>query len=172
MKLILFRGRPGTGKTTLSTALAAQTNYPLLSKDSIHDALANILLDQSQLGQIAYTCLYATLAANSQQECTFILDYPFQTTADIRRLRAWCAAHTTTLYSVVVHCSQERVWAARFNQRALNPLPNQLITDFTGLKQHYGELNITLESGELLVDSLASIPEVLDQVNTFLNQSE
>ncbi|CAH1217093.1 hypothetical protein PAECIP111891_04550 [Paenibacillus allorhizoplanae] len=39
-KIILFRGMAGTGKSTLSRALAKKLQLPVLHKDDIYDSIA------------------------------------------------------------------------------------------------------------------------------------
>jgi predicted kinase len=43
MTLIVVSGAPGTGKSTMAEALAAQLSWPLLSLDTIKEALADVL---------------------------------------------------------------------------------------------------------------------------------
>jgi len=43
MAVIVVSGAPGTGKSTIATALAAELRWPLLSLDMIKEALADVL---------------------------------------------------------------------------------------------------------------------------------
>ncbi len=43
MTLIVVSGAPGTGKSTIAAAVAAHLGWPLLSLDTIKEALADVL---------------------------------------------------------------------------------------------------------------------------------
>ncbi len=51
-RVVLVNGLPGSGKTTLATALAAELVLPLLSKDAVQEALGTVLepADLARLG--------------------------------------------------------------------------------------------------------------------------
>ena len=42
-KVILFRGKAGVGKTTLSNESSKRLNIPVLRKDDIYDAVASYI---------------------------------------------------------------------------------------------------------------------------------
>jgi broad-specificity NMP kinase len=61
MKIILFRGRPGVGKTTISDAFTRDLNYFLLRKDDLYDISSQLLSDHNDRNKIAYKSLYKLL---------------------------------------------------------------------------------------------------------------
>lgn len=168
MKIILFRGRPGAGKTTLSSILAKEINAPVLRKDDIYDVAAELLSTHQDCNKLSYNSLYQILASNTQTNCTFILDYPFQTTEDLAVIKNWCLERGVELKSILVTCTDEKLWADRFNVRSINPAPNQLITNFDTLKEHYGNIQITPEPTELLVDTAQDQDSILEVIRKFI----
>jgi len=168
MKIILFRGRPGTGKTTLSNAFAKQIHFPVLRKDDMYDVTSEFVNEHGIRNKISYQTLYKILESNIENNSTFIFDYPFQHPGDLEILRNWCANNGVTLKSILVTCSNEEVWAQRFKERAKNPAPNQLITNFEEFKKLYGTMHLTPEADELFVDTINSLESILAQVNAFI----
>ena len=159
MKIILFRGRPGSGKTTLSHVFAGKTHFPILRKDDFYDPISNYIEEHQKRNILSHDILYKILQSNIHTETTFILDFAFQTPADYSLIKNWCIEGEIEFKSILVTCSNEKVWADRFNKRAENPLPNQLITNFDELKKHYGTMEIGAEENELVVDTSELSPE-------------
>lgn len=170
MRIILFRGRPGTGKTVLSDAVATQTDLPVLRKDDFYDAAAEFVAEHDVRNRMSYRALYKVLESNSNNQSTLILDYPFQHPGDLGLIGRWSAENGARLKSVLVTCSDERLWAQRLEERAINPAPNQLITNFQSFQKFYGTMQLTPEVGELLVDNVGSIEDVLPQIIRFISE--
>jgi len=64
--VILVNGLPGSGKSTLGIQLSEKLGVPLISKDSIKEALADICLSRvssGKLGQIASQTMWQLAAA-------------------------------------------------------------------------------------------------------------
>lgn len=174
MQLILFRGRPGTGKTTMSNLLSRKINIPVLRKDDIYDSIISLSNSHDQRNQITFNILYTILQSNMHSRCNLILDCPFQFDEDIKLLRAWSKNHQVHLKTILVVCSDESMWAERFKERAKNPAPNQLITDFDGFKARYNKMQLKPDEGELLIDTInppdQNLMAIVDFVNpTFFN---
>jgi|GEM_PF-5498263 len=51
-------------------------------------------------------------------------------------------------------CSDEFLWAERFNVRANNPKPNQLLTNFEKMKEYYRTMQLKPEENKLLIDTI------------------
>jgi predicted kinase len=64
--VILINGLPGSGKTTLSKLLGDELNTPVVSKDDIKEALADICLGQissRRLGEISSETMWQLVSA-------------------------------------------------------------------------------------------------------------
>lgn len=168
MKIILFRGRPGSGKTTLSHAFAEKTHFPILRKDDFYDPVSNYIEEHQKRNILSHNILYKVLQSNTHTETTFILDFAFQTSNDYSLIKNWCIERGIEFKSILVTCSDEKVWAVRFNKRANNPAPNQLITNFDELKKHYGTMEIESEGNELMVDTVDSVEVLIQKVEKFI----
>ncbi|MCX6753253.1 MAG: AAA family ATPase [Candidatus Nomurabacteria bacterium] len=168
MKIILFRGLPGSGKTTMSDFVSKETGVPILRKDDIYDLLSDFIEDHKIKNEISYGSLYSILETNKQTNSVFIVDYPFNKIEHFSIIKDWCKENNVELKSILVTCSDEVVWAERFNTRAESPKPNQLLTNFEELKKHYDTMQIKPENGELSIDTLNSEESLLNMIKSFI----
>jgi len=168
MQIILFRGRPGVGKTTLTNEY--MRHYPcfLIRKDDLYDTAAKVVDEHTGRNQIAYSGLYKILESNLNSSTTVILDYPFQHDGDTAIIKNWCTKHTVLLKSVLVTCSDKKLWSDRLSTRAENPNPNQLVTDYNEFEKMYGTMLLEAEEGELMVDSINPTETIIEQVYDFV----
>lgn len=166
--IILFRGRPGVGKSTVSNTLAKDRKLPILRKDDIYDSAATYIEDHTIRNKISYDSLFKILESNTYSGTSLILDYPFQRDEEVINLEMWCKSHDLHLISVLVICSDREIWKQRFNKRSKNPTPNQLITNLDELEQHYGDLNLKPLENEIVVDTTKSVQTILKQLITHI----
>jgi predicted kinase len=85
---ILVNGLPGSGKTTLSATLAGVLGCPLLAKDPIKEALADLagpMIDPEALGGIAMDSVWAMAA---EVEAGVVVDSFWHRPRDLEQARA------------------------------------------------------------------------------------
>lgn len=170
MKIILFRGQIGTGKTTFSNLLAKETGFPILRKDDIYDVASGIIKDHQERNEISYGSLYAILKSNARNNCVFIVDYPFYSTDHFSIIKKWCKNNKVELKSILSICSDEIIWDKRLVARTKNPKPNQHVTNIKELKKHCGNIEISPEKGELVIDTIKSKKTLLDDIKAFIGK--
>ena len=78
--LVLVSGSPGSGKTTLASRLAADLGSPMLSKDTIKEALGRTLAVDSverskQLGGASVDALYALIDVQLDLGVSVVVDH-------------------------------------------------------------------------------------------------
>ena len=168
MKVILFRGRPGVGKTTLSSIISKRHNIPVLRKDDIYHVSAKQIETHESRNDISYETIYKILEANAETKCTFILDCPFQYPGDLELIRVWCDTYKATLHSILVTCSDEMVWAKRISERDERPFNIHHFTDFERLRAFYGTVQLTPEVDELLIDTVHPIEDSIRKIEEFI----
>ncbi|OPA75096.1 hypothetical protein BVG16_21020 [Paenibacillus selenitireducens] len=168
--IILFRGRPGVGKTTISDQLSSQLHIPIIRKDDFYDVIAGYHDDHEQRNKVSYGILFRLLESNKKMNGSFILDFPFNQEEDMNRFSNWLKEHNYDLKSVLCICSNEKIWAERFNVRCINPKPNQLITDFLELKKYYVDLSIKPFEGELVVDTIDKLETIMNKITNYINR--
>jgi len=85
---ILVNGLPGSGKTTLSATLAGVLGCPLLAKDPVKEALADLagpMIDPQALGSIAMDTVWAMAA---EVEAGVVVDSFWHRPRDLEPARA------------------------------------------------------------------------------------
>lgn len=136
-KIILFRGKAGTGKTTLSNELAKRLQLPVLHKDDIYDSVSSFVSEHTLRNKICFDFLYRFLQNVIDANTDIILDFGLNNSEDVRKLKNWIVERGGELQIVHCICSDDSIWSERLSIRSLNPLPNQLITNLAELKKHY-----------------------------------
>jgi adenylate kinase family enzyme len=168
MRIVLFRGRPGVGKTTLSTAIAEACGHPVLRKDDIYHMSAKRLDEHASRNDLSYETIYTILETNQHVPCTFLLDCPFQHPGDMEALHAWCTEHQVELKSILVVCSNESLWAERISNRGERPHNIHHFTSFEKLKNYYGTMHLSPEAGELVIDTVQPIESSLEKIRAYI----
>ena len=166
MKVLLIRGLAASGKSTFSQALIdANIGDQFWNKDIVFDRLLTSGIDWNQANKITYDNLYASLLENDAQQL-FVIDAPFYRSKDLAKLVDFCKNHSILFQSILVTCSNEEEWRRRFEQRKINPKPNQKITNFDEIKSYYGSMEVNPVEGELIYDSCNPIE--LEEIMKYL----
>ncbi|MCY9659850.1 AAA family ATPase [Paenibacillus chondroitinus] len=162
--IILFRGKAGTGKTTLSNELGKRLKTAVLHKDDIYDAVAKDVFAHEARNQICFDFLYRFLQTVIATEADVILDYGFNHSDDVLKFKHWVEERGGKLRTLHCICSDESTWAQRLAERSKAPKANQLITDLDKLKEHYKHVRLEFLEGELVLDTVLPIDLLMDQV--------
>ncbi|MDR6552621.1 AAA family ATPase [Paenibacillus qinlingensis] len=167
-KIILFRGRAGTGKSTFSNDLAKRINVPVLHKDDIYDSVAGFVAEHGSRNKICFDLLYRFLETVIHSNATIILDYGLNNIVDVRQLEIWITERGGELIIIHCICSDEPTWSERLASRSISPLPNQLITNLSDLKEHYKDLDLEYVEGELILDTVLPKNVNVEKIQSFL----
>lgn len=166
--IILIRGRAGVGKTTLSNELGKELKLPIIRKDDIYDSIFNYIQDHHTRNQFCYELIYQMIKTTLDCKADILVDAPF---SEISELQEWVTKHGGVLKPILCICSDEELWAHRFNQREINPKPNQMITNFEEMKKHYGDSRIIGVEGELILDSVHDLKVLIEQSKQYLQNN-
>ncbi|MFD0697649.1 AAA family ATPase [Paenibacillus sp. GCM10027628] len=167
-KIILFRGRAGTGKSTISNELAKRLNVPVLHKDDIYDSVAGFVPEHGSRNKICFDFLYRFLENVIHSNTAIILDYGLNNIEDVRKLEKWIADRGGELKTIHCVCSDESTWSERLTKRSINPLPNQLITNLSELKEHYKNICQEFSEGELILDTVIPKETNIENIQSYL----
>ncbi len=152
-KIILVRGKAGVGKTTISNELSKSLNVPVIRKDDIYDELSELGLAHEKINHLSEKVLLAIVKTNIQNVTDLIIDSSYHYPSHYEKFVKWIQEQGVSLKSILVTCSNEELWKSRFEERKINPKPNNKIVDFENLKKHYGTLEVNSYEGELVLDS-------------------
>jgi predicted kinase len=147
-QIVLVSGAPGSGKTSLAIPLAAELEFPLLTKDDIKETLWDSLKPapgdfvwSRKLGASAMEVMW-TLAARCPR---VVLEAPF------RPNQAFERDHFASLDArfVEVHCwCSPGVAIRRYGERAEHRHPAHVIRELT--PEHLAEFDGTLRMGPVI----------------------
>ena len=161
-KVIVFRGKAGVGKTTLSNEISRMLNIPVIRKDDIYDSIANYVDNHELRNKACYNTLYKLLETNISNGLDVIVDAGFHHLDQALQLKSWALSKNAIFVPFLCICSDEELWTERFNKRSLNPKPNNLITNFRVLKSHYKDLKTEALKNEKILDSIKSIDNLVE----------
>lgn len=167
-EIILFRGMAGTGKSTLSNELGKRLKIPVLHKDDIYDSVAGFVSEHSLRNKICFDFLYRFLQTVIDTNAMIILDFGLNNIEDVCRLKNWIEERGGGFKIIHCICSDESIWSERLAERSVNPLPNQLITNLSELKEHYKNFKMKYIDGELIVDTVEEKNALIAKVESFV----
>ncbi|MFE4469072.1 AAA family ATPase [Leifsonia sp. NPDC056824] len=120
--LILVVGRPASGKTTVSTAIADRWGLPVVSKDGLKEVLFDTLGAGDRewsmtLGRASFALLDYVVERQLQAGAPFVVDAAFNAAYEDAKFQAWQAQYGFT--TIQVHCTAPAdELVRRFEQRA------------------------------------------------------
>ncbi|MFH1712385.1 MAG: ATP-binding protein [Patescibacteria group bacterium] len=114
-KLIIICGKPGTGKTTLVSALAKELSLVSLQKDFIKEELydqleCQTLDDSHRLGKATIMMIFKLAEQQIKTGADLIIEAPFHYQQDQERFKRWQADYKCDIYSIICEIDEaERV---------------------------------------------------------------
>jgi predicted kinase len=160
--LILLRGKPGTGKSTLANALGRRLRAAVIDKDDIKDVLDRRYRDE-HVGGLTYEVMLRIADRCLSQGIHVICDSPL-TFPDLHRSALEIAArHGVPVKTVRLRCLDE--WRRRVESRRGQETPEHRVTSFDD-PQLFHEEGYGI-ADELVIDTSKPIEEVVEAVLSF-----
>ena len=171
-KVIVFRGKAGVGKSAISAMLGKKLNMPVFAKDDIYDSIAGYVDDHEMWNKACYDTLYKIIETNISNGIDVIVDAGFHHLSEAVQFKNWVLSKNAIFIPLLCVCSNEELWAERFNRRSINPKPNNMITDFNELKSHYKDLKTEPLENEIILDAVSHIDELMERAIAEIKKGE
>jgi predicted kinase len=118
LTLLLFKGHPATGKSTLAKALAQRLGWPLIDKDDIKDHLYR--LPNTNSGHLSYEILWQIVNHQLALGLSVIADTTLSYPQSYAKGAELAAAHGARVVVVETQLA-EQPWRARLEARRDQP---------------------------------------------------
>ena len=102
MTLILMRGYPGTGKSTVARAIATRLRAPLIDRDILRQKAVDIFGELPQVGHFSYELMFALAAEQLSLGLSVVVDTPLTYRTTYEQARELAGSFSTPM--LVVHC--------------------------------------------------------------------
>jgi predicted kinase len=167
--LLLMRGLPGSGKSTLSRALSKRLGWPIIDKDDIKDILDG---HTPQAGGLSYEAMFNIAHRQLLQGLNVICDSPLTFSRSYEKAQLIAAATHASLVIVECTCSDEQEWSQRINRRKQLQLPAHHQTDWDNLQTNRAkmenEMNYPISDPRMIVDTVRPLDEIVSEIIQWL----
>lgn len=165
--LILMRGLPAVGKSTLARAIGRELKIPVLDKDDIGDILFPVLRRHEAVNPLCYDVLWAMARTQLSLGTSVIVDSPLRFPADYERVLAWAGPLGATVRPIRVTCSDHAIWAKRLEGRSQH-MPEHRFRTWQNLQQYYGSTEVEPIAGECVLDTVQGLDENVEMCIRYL----
>ncbi len=169
MWLIVMRGLPGCGKSTIARALSKQLGWPIIDKDDIKDILDG---HTPEAGGLSYETMFNVARRQLLQGLNVICDSPITFSASYHKAQSIAAETNASLVIVECTCSDEQKWRQRINGRKQLKLPAHHQKDWDVLQTNRthmeNEMNYPISNPRIIVDTIRPLDEIVSEIVQWL----
>jgi predicted kinase len=167
--LLLLKGHPATGKSTLAVALARRLAWPLIDKDAIKDHTYQL----PQGNVLAYEIMWQVVRHQLMIGLSVVVDSPLSYPIAYATGQELTREYNARLLVVETSLAQE-VWQRRLDQRLQQP-PTHRVSGWDNMQQllvdYAGSWSYAIDPNEhLLVDSAQPVEQMVQTVIHHLEQ--
>jgi len=170
MLLVLLKGFPGSGKSTLGRALSRRLVWPLIDKDDVKDIADKQI--QGETNGLAYDVMLNIVRRQLLQGLNVVCDSPLTHYMTYEHAKAIAMETRAQLVIVECFCSDEQIWSQRINARKKRGLPAHHMTDWERVqayrRQYAVEAGFAITDPHLVVDTVKPLDECVKDVVNWL----
>mmetsp|Transcript_4958 Transcript_4958/g.17953 ORF Transcript_4958/g.17953 Transcript_4958/m.17953 type:complete len:237 (-) Transcript_4958:830-1540(-) len=127
--LVLMKGHPGSGKSTLSQALAKKLKWPIVDKDDVRDCTwtfeseagqhGNEITMQARLNELSYAVMWKIAAKQLRLGLNTIVDCPLARSSLYESGRKLASAYASRVVVIECRAGDPDEWKRRLELRAM-----------------------------------------------------
>lgn len=166
--LLLLKGHPGTGKSTLAAALARQLGWPLVDKDDIKDYIYHL----PQGNVLAYEIMWQLTRRQLEIGLSVVVDSPLSYPISYATGQELAAAYRVRLLVIETRLPED-TWRARLELRSQQPQTHR-VASWAAMQQalrDYADCwrySIALEE-HYVIDSSQAVDQLVQSIVTYLD---
>lgn len=167
--LILMKGHPGSGKSTIARALGRALVCPVVDKDDVLDWFWFLDETNPKAGRYAYDAMWQLAETQLSLELSVICDSPLSEVVGYQDGLALAIRHHAKLLVVECVCPNEAEWRCRIEARASKGKPaHHIVTweQMLALLERYGDRpNYAIDPAHYVrVDTTQSVETSLQKI--------
>ena len=165
--LVLMKGPPGSGKSTVAQELGRRLGWPVIDKDAVRDLLPD------ELGGLSYEAMLELARRQLAIAISVIADSPLGYGRAYARARDIAAAAGARMLVIECECPDEAEWRRRIQQRAGTGLAAHHATDWTkveGFHERAATDPYEVDVPRLMVDTTGPVERTIRDVRRWLDQ--
>ncbi|MDQ3688979.1 MAG: NUDIX domain-containing protein [Chloroflexota bacterium] len=164
--LVLMKGPPGSGKSTIAKELGRRLGWPVIDKDAVRDLLPD------QLGGISYEAMLALAERQLAIGLNVVADSPLGYGRAYSNARAVAVRTGARMVVIECNCSDAAEWRRRIEQRLDTGLAAHHATDWSKVEAFHERIATdpyVVDVPTLKVDSVQPIDRILPMIMNWLN---
>ncbi|MHB8065897.1 MAG: AAA family ATPase [Ruminiclostridium sp.] len=166
-----FRGKAATGKTTITNILSNQLKVAVLRKDDIFDSLSTYIEDNSVNSNAAYDILARLIQTNIDNQSDVIVDVGLFFTTGFKQFISKLDLRSNNFIIFHCDCTDVDIWKNRFQERLINPTPNQYFSNVDEIINYYSNSKIELLENEYVIDSAKNLGEIMENIYSIIRKT-
>jgi predicted kinase len=174
--LIIMRGYPGTGKSTIARAIARALHAPLIDRDIIRQMGVDILGDLPEIGRFSYELLFALTREQLSLGLSAVVDTPLTYRRTYEQARELAQAFGIPM--LVVHCQCPPEVQRRRLEGRKGKVSEFQITSWEEWEQwkprfeEFDDGGCVIDTSNPLDDSLAKVMRTIHELPAYPGQQE
>ncbi len=172
--LVVMRGYPGTGKSTIARAIATSLHAPLIDRDIIRQASVDIFGNHPDIGRFSYELMFALTREQLRLGLSMVVDTPLTYRTTYEQAKSMAAEFHVPMLVVHCKCSPE-VQKRRLEERKGRVSPFQITSweEWQQWKKRFEDFDdggCEIDTANTLDDSLSKVMRTIYELHARCSQ--